>query len=275
MVAAEKPTVAFVIASTAVSGTERRISRIFTLLSRSDPGRYHLIISEDVFRRIRAAKFGLEDLPNVHILKGRSILDRKIGAEEGWITNIGRSFTVRGYRSQVQRIVRDNNITILQVYLELMRFIGIFPMKNVKMIASLVSHLPKYYDGKSIHSRLLYRALRNYDKVDALYEYITQAVSELGVSKNKLNSPRATCVDHDRFKPEAKEPLVTFAGRTIMWKNPWLMLQVIRRVAARVPDAKFYMMGEGGLTGQLIQETEELGLASRVPLAIVIALKRC
>lgn len=258
--------VAFVLLSTVASGTERRIGRLFRHLSSAHPGRYHLIVSREVWTHLGLGGFGLEELPNIHILGRRSLFDRKKGAEESWLVNLGRAITLLRYRRQIQSIVRWNHIGVLQIFLEVVPFLGLLPIKGVKLIVSLVSHLPKYYDGKSLESRLLLRALRQADKVDTLYDYITDHVLQLGIASNKVNSPRSTCVDSDRFRPEPKERLVTFAARSFQWKNPLLMLEVVQRVSGHVPDARFVIMGEGPQVRLLQEAANALGLGAKVSI---------
>ena len=252
--------VAIALVSTSASGTERRLGRLFRLLSANQPDRYHLITSREVFEQLRLGGFGLEDLPNVHVLGGRSPLDSKRAAEEGWLANFGRAHTLIRYRKEIRSLLRRHGIGTLQLTLEMVPFLGMFPIRDANTIVSLVSHLPKYYDGRSLNSRLLINGMRRADKVDALYDYITQRVLELGIDPMKINSPRATCVDHDRFRPEQKEQVVTFVARAMLWKNPQLMVRVIQRVFEQSPGTKFHVMGDGPLLRNLVDEVEDLGL---------------
>jgi len=252
--------VAIALVSTTASGTERRLGRLFRHLSERQPGRYHLITSREVFEKLRRGDFGLDALSNVHVLGSRSALDSKRTAEQGWMANLGRAFTLMRYRKEIQSLLRRHGIGTLQVTLEMVPFLGMFPIRGTRTIVSLVSHLPKYYDGRSLDSRLLVNGMRRADKVDTLYEYITERVLELGIDSLKVNSPRATCVDHDRFRPEQKEQVVTFVARAMLLKNPHLMLRVIRQVSERSPGTKFYVMGGGPMVRQLVDEAEDLGL---------------
>ena len=251
---------AIALISTNASGTERRLSRLYRHLSAGNPDRYHLIVSQDVSEQLRAGEFGLEQLPNVHVLSDRSRYDNKRGAEQGWITNIGRSTTLWRYRKEIQALLRQHQIRTLQISLELVPFLGMFPLRDTRTIASLVSHLPTYYDGRSLNSRLLTRGVQRADKIDALYEYIEERVLDLGIDRLKVNSPRATCVDHDRYRPEPKEKIVTFVARAMLWKNPQLMLRVIRRVSLESPGTKFHVMGDGPMVNELVDGLDGLEL---------------
>lgn len=252
--------VAIALISTVASGTERRLGRLFRHLSARSPDRYHLITSQAVFEQLRRGEYGIEHLPNVHVLGDRSRFDTKHGAEQGWIANIGRSATLWRYRSEIQALLRQHQINTLQISLELVPFLGMFPLRDTRTVASLVSHLPSYYDGRTLNSRLLKRGMHRADKVDVLYKYIEERVLDLGIDPKKVNSPRATCVDHDRYRPEPKEQIVTFVARAMLWKNPQLMLRVIHRVSSEYPGTKFHIMGDGPMVSELVDELDGLEL---------------
>ena len=256
--------IALVLASTLASGTERRQARVFRILHERYPENYHLILSREVFDGLNRSNFGLDELNNVHVLGPRSPLDQKKAAEQGWLTNLGRSHTLWRYRREIRNLIRRYEINTIQVSLEMVPFLGILPIREARTVTSLVSHLPRYYDGQSLDSRLLLRGLHKADRVDSLYRYITDNVLALGVDPAKVNSPKATCVDHDRFRPAPKKQIVTFVARAFLWKNPQLMLRVIHKVNQELPGTQFFVMGEGPALQQLIDQKSELQLQDNV-----------
>lgn len=256
--------VAIALVSTVASGTERRLGRLFRHLAEKHPDRYHLFLSREVSEWLRVGGFGLERLKTVHVLGKRSVFDLKQGAEGGWRSRFGRSLTLMAYRNEIKSTLRQHGIGILQVSNEMVPFLGMFPIRNIKLIASLTSHVPEYYDGRSLNSRLLVKGMRRADKVDTLYEYITKGALNFGIDPRKINSPRATCVDHDRFRPEPKEQLVTFVARAISWKNPQLMMGVIRRVLERAPGTQFHVLGDGPLLEGLLEEAQDPSIREAV-----------
>lgn len=214
--------IAIVLISVAASGTERRMAVVFKHLATRFPGRYRLIINRQLYEILQKAGFGLDTLSGVHILEGRSWVDVKRGAHPGWIVNIGRARTLHGHRIEIARIANQHGIGTIQVFLEMVPFLGIFPVPGVRTIASLVSHLPKYYDPRNPNCWLLLLALRRYAVIDALYELIATRLRRLGVNPGKIHYPRRNCVDHDRFCPQRKERMVTFGARIMCRWLEWI-----------------------------------------------------
>ncbi len=257
--------IAFILLSGDLGGTQRRIGNLFKFLSDRDPGRYHLIISRELYELLQKANYHLDEYPNIHIVEKKSILDFKKRAHSNVFIKAGRVFTLFYYRKEVDRIIKEYDITVIQVFLEMVPFLGVFPIKRVKTIASLVSHLPKYYEKDNVNCKLLLYALRNYDKVDALYEYIGESLINLGVPQEKVNYPRRNFVNHIQFKPEKKERIVTFSARMIRWKNPHVHLEAILKTIPHVEkDLIFYLMGNGTLLKQIQREIKNRNLEGRI-----------
>jgi glycosyltransferase involved in cell wall biosynthesis len=257
--------VALVLLGGHTGGTQRRIGNLFKFLSDRYSSKYHLIINYELYGHLQKANYRFDQYPNVHIIEGKSILDFKKGAHANVLINLSRLFTLYHYRKEVNRIIKEQNITTIQVFLEMVPFLGVFPINDVKKIASLVMHLPKYYDKNNLNCKLLLRALQNYDKVDALYEYIGESLIQLGVPQEKMNYPRRNFVNHIQFKPEKKERIVTFSARLIDWKNPTLHLDAIFKTIPYVDDdIVFYIMGRGKLLKQIKNEIKNKGLEDRI-----------
>lgn len=159
------------------------------------------------------------------------------------------------------------NISIVQVLLEMVPVLGLWPIPAATQVASLVSHLPKYYDRHSFSSRLLAASLRNYQHIDALYERIAKGLAGLGIPEEKISYPAWNCVDHIRFHPESKGDIVTFTGRAFAFKHPDLMLQAIDLIRRQANHFRFYVLGQGPLLKHLVHLANRSGLNGCVEVA--------
>jgi glycosyltransferase involved in cell wall biosynthesis len=261
----ENEKIAFVLLSGEAGGTQRRIGNLFKFLSDRDPGKYHLILSRELYEVLQKANYHLDEYPNIHIIENKSILDFKKRAHSNVFINAGRVFTLFYYRKAIDRIIKEYDITIIQVFLEMVPFLGVFPIKGVKTIASLVSHLPKYYDKNNVNCKLLLYALRNYGRVDALYEYIGESSIKLGVPQKKVNYPRRNFVNHVQFKPEEKDRIVTFSSRMFGFKNPHLHLAAVLKTLPHVDeDIIFYILGGGKNLKKIQREIKNRNLEGRI-----------
>lgn len=247
--------IALVLPSVMASGTERRLSFVYRHLERRYPGVYLLIVSADIYAILNRGGFGLDRLPGVRVLQPRARIDFKTEAHASALVNLGRLATMLHYRSQLQRLIRTERITILHPYLELVPFLALAPITSVPWIVPIVDHLPKYFDGKSLDCRLLLRAVKAGTRVDCLYRWISDRLQAIGVDKQVLNNPAWNCVNHDAFHPQAKDPVsVSFASRVIDWKNPMLMVEVIDNVLRQRPDVRFSILGSGRQAPDLERE---------------------
>jgi hypothetical protein len=161
---------------------------VFEHLAHRHPGRHLLIVNRSLYNVLASVGFRLET-PDVRILEYRSRLDRKRGAHSGFVTNLGRLATLLGYRREIARICRTMDIPVVQVLLEMVPVLGLWPLPSVTQVASLVSHLPKHYDGRSFSSRLLAASLRSYRHIDAVCEPIAKGLAGLGVPQEKMGLP--------------------------------------------------------------------------------------
>lgn len=265
-VARERPRTATILIGIGASGTERRMACVFEQLARRHPGRHLLVVNRGLLDILLSAGFRL-GAPDIHVLEHRSVLDRKVGAYSGLFTNLGRMVTLLGYRREIARVCRSLHVELVQALLEMVPVLGLWPLRGMTQVASLVSHLPKYYDGKSFSSRLLSSALRNYRHVDALYEGIAEGLVGIGVPPEKISHPAWNCVDHVRFHPEPKRDIITFTGRAFAFKRSDLMLRVAQLVHNQASHVRFYVLGQGPMMQQLIEMTRSSGLDRWVTVA--------
>ena len=257
--------IAIVLISEGYGGTERRIGNLFKLLSKSSPSKYHLIINRKLYNSLQKGNYHLEKYRNIHILEKKSVFDFKSQANEGFYVQLGRILTLFHYKSCIKKIIEKNNIRTVQVFLEMVPFLGLFPLKCVRMVASLVSHLPKYYDMGNINCWILLQALKRYGRIDALSSYIADNLVRLGVPEAKINYPKRNFVDHFKFAPNKKEKMITSTARMLSFKNQMLFLDAIKMAIPRIDnDFKFYMLGRGKLLGSIKRQIKKSRLQNRV-----------
>lgn len=257
--------IALVLLSASLGGTERRIGYLFKFLSEKFPGKYHLVINRSLYDTLQKASYSLDACNNVHIIESRSILDRKTRAHQNLLVQIGRAFTLFKYRSELKRILKHEDITTIQVYLEMVPFLGVFPLRKITSIASLVSHLPKYYDPDNINCKLLLYALKTHHLVDALYPYIGNSVIKIGIPGKKVFFPEKNFVNHIIFRPEAKENIVTFSSRMHGFKNPMMLIDAICNILPLIDDDYiFYIMGQGELLEKVKEDVDKKGASGRI-----------
>ena len=254
----ERPRIATVLIGIGASGTERRMACVFEHLTRRHPGRHLLVVNRELLDVLLSAGFRLGP-PDIHVLENRSVLDRKEGAHSGLLTNVGRLATLLSYRREIARVCRSLHIEVVQAFLEMVPVLGLWPIPGVTQVASLVSHLPKYYDGRSFSSRLLSASLRNYRHIDALYEGIAEGLIGMGIPREKISHPAWNCADHIRFHPEPKRDIVSSTGRAFTFKRPDLMLRAAKLVHSRANHVRFYVLGRGPLMKRLIDMAHRSG----------------
>lgn len=263
----DSPRVALVLPSVMASGTERRLSFVYRHLVRRYPDEYRLVVSADLYTVLNRGGFGLDRLPGVHVLGRRSVLDLKRGAHAPALVNLGRLFTLFGYRQELVRWAARERITLLHPYLELVPFLAMLPIRHLPWIAAVVDHLPKYFDGRSLDSRLLLRAIRLSGRADCLYRKLASDLAALGVPAEALFNPAWNTANHDAFHPEPKDlRAVSFTARAIDWKNPLLMIGVMDHVLRRAPDVRFAILGTGKMESELAVQARGRPWAGQVRL---------
>jgi len=237
---------------------------VYRHLVRRYPGRYRMLIAPNLYAVLNQGGYGLDQLEGVEVLAARSHLDRKRGSDAPVLVNVGRVATLLRYRARTEAWAKAQALDVIQIYLEMVPFLGVIPLRGQAMIASLVSHLPVYFNRRSVRSRLLRRAIDRSMKADCLYLPIVEGLRRIGVDEAKLNWPFRNTTNHEAFSPRPKEPLVSFTARAIRWKNPNLMTFVIDRVSQAHPSTRFAVLGQGPLQRGLRRVVQERGWQDKV-----------
>lgn len=109
----------------------------------------------------------------------------------------------------------------------------------------------------------LYRsALVRCARIDALTANVRASLVKDGYDAGRIAVPPGSVVDGEHFQPASvKEPWVVFAGRLVEEKNPLLFLEALPAVSRAVPDARFWLLGEGPLSKPVAELVARLGLS--------------
>lgn len=103
--------------------------------------------------------------------------------------------------------------------------------------------------------------LRRSHCVEALTQDIRASLVATGVQPSRIALSPGSVVDTARFRPALKkECWVVFAGRLVDEKNPHLFVESIPMVHAAVPQARFFLLGDGPLKGAVARSIQNLGL---------------
>jgi len=133
-----------------------------------------------------------------------------------------------------------------------------------RTVISVVHNLPLL--AGSTWALQFYRlALSRCHGIDALSEGVRADLLERGLSGDRMFVSNGSVVDTVRFQPALqKAPWVVFSGRLVEEKNPLLFIEAVPAVLQLVPEAKFYMLGEGPLAPRVEQALDRLKLREAV-----------
>jgi len=250
-----------------IGGAERRFAQVYRRLKdRGTP--IALIINESLLGRLRqSGMFGTDEQPAL-------ILRESVGRLAGWL---GRQASMRNIRVSgrhadkdtgmsapfwwrkmdylpacltVRRWLRRQRPQLMHVilggaYVALpAQWLGVAPPSVVSVVCPSLRDMV----GSGLGCRLYRAALRRARVVDALTDDVAGMVRTEGVPAGRVRISPGSCVDTDRFSPKPfRRPWVVFSGRFIEEKNPALFVEACALVRERVPDARFFMFGEGPL----------------------------
>jgi glycosyltransferase involved in cell wall biosynthesis len=258
------PRIAFVLVSAVASGTERRMAFVYRHLSRKHPGRYRLLLTPHLFEVLNRGGYALDRVPGVQLLPAPHPFDRKQSADTGPVRNLARLISLAGYRKSMKDLARQGEVDVFQIYLEMVPFLGLFPLPGIPTITSLVSHIPKYFDRRTAACQLLLRATRQSLKTDCVYSYVADRLCRAGAEASKLNFPYRNTVNHEAFFPEHKELMVSFTARSMRYKNPHVMLGVVDKLLTAHPTVRIFLHGGGPMLKGLSRSVQSRGWSEQV-----------
>ncbi len=113
-------------------------------------------------------------------------------------------------------------------------------------------------------------ALSRCRRVDALSEVIRADLIHRGIFGEKIAVSEGSVVDTERFQPlTKKEPWVVFSGRLVEEKNPLLFVEAVPHILRRIPQAKFFLIGEGPLQLAIRRTLQSMKLEDAVELGFL------
>jgi glycogen synthase len=110
------------------------------------------------------------------------------------------------------------------------------------------------------------KGMNRADKVIAVSNYTKGILTKhYGIDGNKIDVIyNAHDMEHKAITAQARKrhsPLVLFLGRMTVQKNPWLFLDVAKRIKDLRPDVRFVMAGDGPMLTELIDRTCKMGMS--------------
>ena len=115
--------------------------------------------------------------------------------------------------------------------------------------------------GSGLAYRLYRVALRCASAVDALTDSVRETLMHEGIPRTSIRVSPGSCVNTTRFTPAiARYPWVVFAGRLISEKNPDQFVTVCSRIHDSIPNAKFFILGDGPLRRDVWTLVKQYGL---------------
>jgi glycosyltransferase involved in cell wall biosynthesis len=255
-----------------IGGAERRFARVYQGLKRRGFP-IALAINESLLARlVRAGILDAQASPEVVLKEPMGRLSARMlnGAGNGKVPHppeavafawrkldyLAACFTVREWLArrhpEVMHLVLGGAYVVLPA-----QFLG----KAPPAVLSIVCPSLRGMVGSGLGYRLYRAALHRARTVDALTQGIGDALRGEGVRASRIRVSPGSCVDMDRFQPAAaKRPLVVFSGRFVEEKDPGLFVEACAVVHRLVPEARFLMLGDGPLRGQIHERIRRHGL---------------
>jgi len=142
-------------------------------------------------------------------------------------------------------------------------FAGVLPLvfylkEKPRKAAILFSDMDSWFtdvltDTKKLWYRKYYSfnyALENCDVIDFLSPYVLDGVKKRGLKINQSSAHISPCsfTDYSKCSVADKNNFeIAFCGRLEPDKNPMLYLVAVKKILAKYPKVKFYILGEGTL----------------------------
>jgi glycosyltransferase involved in cell wall biosynthesis len=156
-------------------------------------------------------------------------------------------------------MVEKENIKILHTHNDSVYVFGLHAIPGLTQIASLASIELRNYDPRGFFGRLLRLCLRRYDLIDCLSPQIRNYLRRIGISAEKIMVAPNSFVNVHRYRPTMKNSdSVVFATRLHDFKNPGLFVDAMERTYKVHPQAEFFLLGKGPLSGHIASRLSAL-----------------
>ncbi|HXF93555.1 MAG TPA: glycosyltransferase [Nitrospiraceae bacterium] len=246
-----------------VGGTERRLGRLFARLTAEDR-ETELIVNSSLWEKLIAGG----------VVTGREPRVRTLAEPFGWLSDRLRRISpgARFWLSKVDyllmavRLLGRYGLASRRLFhLALGGAYVALPLMVVRpghrFVVSITNPDLAAHVGRPTALPLYRAALSRCTRVDALTVQVREDLIRRGVAAEKVAVSPGSVVDLERFRPAAvKEPWVVFAGRLIEEKNPLLFVEAAALIRRSVPEACFFLCGDGPLASEVEAAVKRLGL---------------
>ncbi len=242
------------INNTGIGGTERRLGRLFARLAAED-AETELIVNGSLWEKLVAGG----------VVTGREPRIRTLAEPCGWMADRLRRIGagLRFWLSKVDYplmalwfLGRYGFASPRLFHLALGGAYVVLPLMIVRpghrFVVSITNPDLTAYVGTPKALPLYRAALSRCTRVDALTVQVREDLIWRGVAPQKIAVSPGSMVALDRFRPApVKEPWVIFTGRLIEDKNPLLFVEAASLIRREAPEARFFLLGDGPLAGQV------------------------
>ncbi len=251
------------INNTGVGGTERRLGRLFARLAAEDR-ETELIVNSSLWEKLIAGG----------VVTGQEPRVRALAEPFGWLSNRLRRISpgARFWLSKVDyllmavRLLGRYGLASRRLFhLALGGAYVALPLMVVRpghrFVVSITNPNLAAHVGRPTALPLYRAALSRCARVDALTVQVRGDLIRRGVAAEKIAVSPGSVVDLERFRPApVKEPWVVFAGRLIDDKNPLLFVEAAALIRRSVPEARFFLFGDGPLASEVEAAVRRFGL---------------
>ncbi|MET0516508.1 MAG: glycosyltransferase family 4 protein [Nitrospiraceae bacterium] len=260
------------INNSGVGGTERRLGRLFARLA-SDEKDTVFVINQGLWTRLVSG--GLVPAQSRHVIRWTEPFCR-LAQCLPWAGDRTR-FWVRklDYLVMACRLLIRYGLSTPRLFHVVLggAYVALPLMvmrRNHRYIVSVTDPNLAGHVGSQRALALFRAAISRSHAVDALTEEIGVSLAHEGIEPSKIAASTGSVVDVTRFHPSyPKEPWVVFAGRLVEEKNPLLFLEAVPAIQKAIPDARFFIFGDGPLKESVRQGVARGGLTEVVTTGFV------
>lgn len=189
----------------------------------------------------------------------------------------GSTYTFNWVVPSVWRRLRGRGFDIMVEDLNKIPFFGPWIQKEIPVVAN-VPHLFGTTVFREaglpialyvyLHERLIPACYRR-SRFQVLSETTRDDLIERGIDPSRIAVIRCG-IDHETYRPPGRvgtpEPVILYLGRLKKYKGIDLAIDALPAVLQRVPEARYWIVGEGDYRGALAEKIGRLGLSDRVEL---------
>lgn len=254
-----------------VGGAERRFGQVFEHL-RQRNSEVFLIVNESLLMNLVQSDLLKDQEDGLVVL--REPIGRLLARVFGYKTDAGQKRNLLFVLSKIDYVIGCVTVAwwVLRARPDVLHVVlgggyVVLPLQLLgwapPIIASIVGPTLRDTVGSPFGLRLYRLAVRRAALVDALSPSIASAVIQEGIEPQRIRVSAGSCVNTNRFRPASdKQPWVVFVGRLIPEKNPLLFVEACARVIQKVPEARFFILGDGPLKAQIQDVIVRHGLDS-------------